>query len=62
MAFWTFRGHYGGFKDILVILEVLELFWSFVGFNGIFNHFGGFDGHFGHFIGLGIFFGNFREF
>ena len=37
-------GHFLGFRGILVIFWVLEVFWSFLNFKGYFGHFLGFRG------------------
>ena len=66
MVIFEFWGYFGHFRDlgwwgILLILEVLEVIFSFCGLWGYFSHFLGFEGilvifrfrgYFGYFLGF----------
>ena len=54
--------HFRCFKDILVILNVSWLFWSFFRFRGILVIFRNFEGIFSNFRGFECIFGHFRGF
>ena len=49
-----------GFGGILVIFWVSEVFWSFLGFEGILAIFLGFEGILVFFLGFGGYFGHFQ--